>query len=638
MNNIFIEYLPPWVETGLQPAFYDKESGTVLQQTARMYAKVNELTKAFNDLSEETKATVEEYITKFVELHDYVEDYFTNLDVQEEINNKLDDMVEAGTLQEIITTYIQANVAWTFDTVADMKLATNLVDGSFARTLGFRSINDGGGALYKISDTGTANEMDVIAVGDLYATLVMPTLASPEMFGAYGDGGVHDDTLYLQRCCEISKNILFKHDYQISDMLVLTSGTTLDGGNYTITNNSDVTFIRSSGVNNVVVKNLNLVGDGSLTISQAGLHFLSTTNLTIKNVKIENTGGDGIIISESKNCRVEDAILKNNLISVFSFNSSFITYQNIHVTKPRFKYGLQFKSCQHCNMVNVTVDTPQDNGIMISKGSEDYAEENYDNTLTNVIVLNQGQEGETQVSGTKNAITLYPGKNIKLINAYVYNSVSGGIEIQSDNSIVENATVDTCNTGIVSIANYVNLKNCNVSNCSLFGIRIRNNSYNNVINNFVKDCSSSSNNANIELRNTNNTLLSGNTMVQTGAMTGSVSNLILDANAINNKIVNNTFTHPAEGTYYDYYTQYDFAGSVFKNNGKCKFRSFHSILALDACVEWEGGVTTVYNYATTTPTATGFNDGDIMMNKSATGYIGWVCKSGTWYPYGEIVS
>ena len=41
MQNIFIEFLPPWVETGIQTAFYDKESGTVLQQTARMYAKVN---------------------------------------------------------------------------------------------------------------------------------------------------------------------------------------------------------------------------------------------------------------------------------------------------------------------------------------------------------------------------------------------------------------------------------------------------------------------------------------------------------------------------------------------------------------------------------------------------------------------
>ena len=108
MNNIFVEFLPPWVETGIQPAFYDKESGTVLQQTARMYARVNMLIRMFNKLSKETKETVEEYITKFNDLHDYVHDYFDNLDVQEEINNKLDQMVTDGTLGEIIEPYITA--------------------------------------------------------------------------------------------------------------------------------------------------------------------------------------------------------------------------------------------------------------------------------------------------------------------------------------------------------------------------------------------------------------------------------------------------------------------------------------------------------------------------------------------------
>ena len=204
------------METGIQPAFYDKESGSVLQQTARMYARVNMLIRMFNRLSRNTKeeierfervtneeierfeqatndeierferavnddmtqykhdidSTVADYIEKFNTLYNYVHDYFDNLDVQEEIDHKLDELLDQGVLQEIITTYIQSNVAWTFDTVADMKQATNLIDGSYAQTLGFYSINDGGGALYKITDTGTANEMDVIAVGSLYANLV----------------------------------------------------------------------------------------------------------------------------------------------------------------------------------------------------------------------------------------------------------------------------------------------------------------------------------------------------------------------------------------------------------------------------------------------------------------------------------
>lgn len=128
----------------------------------------------------------------FTELKNFVDNYFDNLDVQEEINNKLDAMVEDGTLQEIITTYIQANTAWCFNTVADMKSADNLIAGSYAQTLGFHTINDGGGALYYITDSGTANEMDVIAVDDLYANLITNGETNIKQLGAYGDN-THDD-------------------------------------------------------------------------------------------------------------------------------------------------------------------------------------------------------------------------------------------------------------------------------------------------------------------------------------------------------------------------------------------------------------------------------------------------------------
>ena len=104
MENIFVEFLPPWVETGMQPAFYDKESGTCLQQTARMYDRVNMLIRMFNKLSKETR-------DNFTELYNYVHDYFDNLDVQEEVDHKLDEMVEDGTLENMILPYVDEFLA-----------------------------------------------------------------------------------------------------------------------------------------------------------------------------------------------------------------------------------------------------------------------------------------------------------------------------------------------------------------------------------------------------------------------------------------------------------------------------------------------------------------------------------------------
>lgn len=121
MNKI--NFLPPWVETNLQPAFYDSESGTCLQQTARMYAKVNQLVRSVNDQNE----TIDDYIQQFIDLKDYVEDYFDNLDVQEEINNKLEQMADSGELGEIISSYVQPILA-EFEEDVNNHLATQDAD------------------------------------------------------------------------------------------------------------------------------------------------------------------------------------------------------------------------------------------------------------------------------------------------------------------------------------------------------------------------------------------------------------------------------------------------------------------------------------------------------------------------------
>ena len=66
-------------------------------------------------------AEIEEIKKLLVQLKAYVDDYFKNLDVQEEINNKLDEMAEDGTLAEIINQEVLDNVK----TVTDAILAAN---------------------------------------------------------------------------------------------------------------------------------------------------------------------------------------------------------------------------------------------------------------------------------------------------------------------------------------------------------------------------------------------------------------------------------------------------------------------------------------------------------------------------------
>ena len=91
-----------------------------------------------------------ELLDAFNELQSYVNTYFDNLDVQTEINNKLDQMAQDGTLADIISQYLNLQTIIGFNNIEELSLSSNLTNGSFAKTYGKISYNDGLGAFYKI--------------------------------------------------------------------------------------------------------------------------------------------------------------------------------------------------------------------------------------------------------------------------------------------------------------------------------------------------------------------------------------------------------------------------------------------------------------------------------------------------------
>ena len=114
----------------------------------------------------------------FLQLKDYVDNYFDNLDVQEEINNKLDDMAQHGELQEIIAQYLEVASLLCYNTKADLKSAENLIDGSFTKTFGNLLYNDGLGNLYKIRELINT---DVVDDDNLLALTNYPTLVAEKI-------------------------------------------------------------------------------------------------------------------------------------------------------------------------------------------------------------------------------------------------------------------------------------------------------------------------------------------------------------------------------------------------------------------------------------------------------------------------
>lgn len=72
----------------------------------QLLCKLGEEINKVIDKTNLTGQQVEALTNAFIELENYVNNYFKNLDVQEEINNKLDEMAESGELAELINNYI----------------------------------------------------------------------------------------------------------------------------------------------------------------------------------------------------------------------------------------------------------------------------------------------------------------------------------------------------------------------------------------------------------------------------------------------------------------------------------------------------------------------------------------------------
>ena len=89
-----------WFQKTL-PLVYD-DSLTYQELLYKLIAKINEVVESQN----QTNENFAELYALFIQLKEYVDNYFKNLDVQEEINNKLDEMAKDGTLDKIINEQI----------------------------------------------------------------------------------------------------------------------------------------------------------------------------------------------------------------------------------------------------------------------------------------------------------------------------------------------------------------------------------------------------------------------------------------------------------------------------------------------------------------------------------------------------
>lgn len=304
----------------------------------------------------------------FNDLQSFVNNYFDNLDVQEEINNKLEDMVEDGTLQEIVADYLNSKAVFGYDTVADMKSSTNLINGSYARTLGYYAKNDGGGAYYRISSTQPSGHYEVLTSG-LYAELIIEDTIKLSQLGAKNDGTDSSSALvsalsYYDKVC-IDKNYTFSTPVTIS-----SNGKEIYGLNQNINWSGTGNFITISNSNNFYLHNLTITCSSNTAINFAGTSGgTGCSDCNIENVTIKNAA-KGIVSTYTwdtifTNVRVQGSqkpLELNSQTNAILFNScKFVSFSS-KITLTNCE-GIEFNSCDISNF------SSNDEAINLYQGS-----------------------------------------------------------------------------------------------------------------------------------------------------------------------------------------------------------------------------------------------------------------------------
>lgn len=398
----------------------------------------------------------------FIQLKDYVDNYFKNLDVQDEINNKLDQMAEDGTLVNIINAYLQMQTLICFDSIADMKNSNNLKNGSFAKTLGFYSANDLGGGIYKIKDKNniSPNEMNIISLNNnLIAELIIDNNCIPQQFGAKADG-INDDTLSLQTYINNSLNKKL-----FPSATYLTNSLSFPDNSFIIFENCELKRISHNGGRFIdISNNSNIYGylkvNGNIStmlneVLETGITFADNVNV-YGTIESFNNSQHGIQIGNNN--------IINNLIAhhngIKKIGAGLGTGDGIYSVNKNnssINYATSFNNAR--NGISITTYNSETQGtnlelsknIVINNAScydNDYTDIDYE-AISNAYLFNTICKGSIAASQSKNCNF----ENIKCSLFYAENH---------DNCNLKNCECNPINK--TSNIVYITGKNINVNN------------------------------------------------------------------------------------------------------------------------------------------------------------------------------
>lgn len=353
---------------------------------------------------------VSELQNLYVELKNYVDNYFTNLDVQEEINNKLDEMVKDGTFDTIIND--------TLFNELNEKVNKNSINADIYAI--YRGQNEGDCYLIK-----TDNKNILI---DLGVVTGIPNLIT--WLGA---------------------NNIFKIDYviithyDVDHIANVTGLTNLINSNINI---KDATFLLPP-----LLDFSKTVGDTTVyqNLQNSFINILNENNIAIQH------------LTENQ----EISLNNDNKLKFYNLNPS---YYDEYYTITENDAGISGTSTNFNNFSVVTLLTSCENKILFTGDIQKPAEANLVNIIKNIDVLEMPHHGVNVITDENFKYNLFPkiammcntvntlvGRSLytylKQVNTKIYTTnESGTIHITSKNKKIDIETIDGIQSSPINTA------------------------------------------------------------------------------------------------------------------------------------------------------------------------------------------
>lgn len=468
MNNVS-NPIPPfkfWCQTVI-PLVYD-DSLSYYELLCRVTNQLNETINAVNN----NGAAVTELQQLYVELKNYVDNYFTSSDFTKLVNDRLDEMAEDGTLTQLLQNIIDDTYIFTFKTYNDM-ISYNLSEGNICRTLGYETVNDGGTALYQITNNSSDGIYNTSLTNGKTATKLVEDATNILSFGIKPTQDISDTiniilskehTLYLNEgtyTISVNTKILPR-----SNQKIIGNNTTIKiAGNYQV---EYYNMLNITNVENLLIENITFDGSKANSLNNEGtggnciVVGTNTSNIIINNCTFLNSWYDGITIDNYSTNYNDNVTIKNCTFNANGRNGiSILSAINVEI--------------HDCDFLNINGDKNPQLAIDI----EPYS--NTDSKLNNINIYNLNIYN--CFDGI--AITLDVLANSNLTNINIYNvhinqnnvENSRGLYLGYYNSSlsytnidINNITIENCTEGIY-ISDFDKNYNVNISNITLSNIK-----------------------------------------------------------------------------------------------------------------------------------------------------------------------